>query len=330
MFSLPAPENVRRTQVNNLELLRYSKPLSNPSMGVFRSVIMCGSQVVCVAPPQSIPLDRFLATYPWDSVRVDEFVDGTMVNVFFKDTWQLSTKSNIGAANSFLEGSPCFHDMFMEAARDMGLSLDSLDPSRVYSFVLQHPQNRIVTPVKTTALVLIKCYAISGRDVTEMALPLPAPRPVIAQSCEELVAKAQALPFGAKGFMLHAPDGSRTKILGAAYLKVSALRGSASCMKFRILQMRGPDLDHLLVYYPEYKVLAADTMAALRRFTNELYSMYLDCFRQKTKPLAEYPREFKPHLYALHQLYLASWPTPIYKKRVVDYVASLNAAQLWI
>jgi hypothetical protein len=331
MFSLPVPENVRRTQFGDLSLLKYTKPLQNPAMGVYRSVVVCGDQVLCVAPPRAMPLADFMATYPFASIRVDDFVDGTMVNVFFKDQWQLCTKSNIGASNGFLEGAPSFAAMFMEAAVAAQLDLDTLDRNCVYSFVLQHPQNRIVTPVKSPALVLVKCYRISGNDVTEESRMLPAPWPVNAESYDQLLAWAKTMPYINKGFMLHAPDGTRAKILGEAYLHVSAIRGSDASLKFRVLQLRDrPELVEFLAYYPEVRVLAADTTASVRRFTNELYSMYLDCFRAKTKPLAEYPREFKPHLYALHQLYLGQWPTPIHKKRVVEYVATLAAAQLCV
>jgi hypothetical protein len=329
MFSLPVPENVRRTQFGSLSLLKYTKPLANPAMGVFRSVVMCGDQVLCVAPPRAMPLTEFMTTYPFASIRVEDFVDGTMVNVFFHDTWQLSTKSNIGASNHFLEGSPSFAEMFLEAAVTMNLDLDTLDRSCVYSFVLQHPQNRIVTPIKSPTLVLVKCYRINDRDVTEESRMLQAPWPVNAESYDQLLAWAKTMPYINKGFMLHAPDGTRAKILGDAYLRVSAIRGSDASLKFRVLQLRDkPELSQFLAYYPEVRVVATDAILSVRRFTNELYTMYLDCFRAKTKPLAEYPREFKPHLYALHQLYLAAWPTPIHKKRVIEYVASLAAAQL--
>jgi len=331
MFSLPVPENVRRTQFGNLSLLKYVKPLENPAMGGFRSVVMCGDQVVSVAPPRAMPLAEFMETYPFRCVEVDEFVDGTMVNVFFHDKWQLCTKSNIGATNGFLEGAPCFALMFMEAAVAMNLDLETLDRNCVYSFVLQHPQNRIVAPVKTPALVLIKRYRISGRDVAAESRALTTPWPVRADSYDQLLAWAKALPYSSKGFMLHAPDGTRAKILGDAYLQVSAIRGSDASLKFRVLQLRdSPELALLVAYYPEVRVMASDTIMSVRRFTNELYSMYLDCFRAKTKPLSEFSREFKPHLYALHQLYLSSWPTPIHKKRVTDYVASLAAAQLCV
>jgi hypothetical protein len=329
MFSLPVPVHVRQIQFDDLTLLKYTKPLNDPTMGVYRSVVVCSEKVRCVAPPKAVSLDEFVAKYPIETVKVDEFVDGTMVNAFYKDKWVLCTKSNVGASNGFLEGAPSFAEMFKDAANVTGIDLDKLDKNCCYSFVLQHPQNRIVTPVKIPKLFLIKCYSINGRNVVENSCFSPVPVMHTMASYEEVQRKAKELPFSSKGFMLHAPDGTRSKVLGEAYMKVSLLRGSDASMKFRILKLREhTDLEELLSYYPELRMLAADTKAALRRFTNELYTMYLDCYRHKTKPFKEYPREFKPHLFALHELYLSTWPSPIHKKRVVAYVATLHPAQL--
>lgn len=333
MFSLPNNKrNIRRTEFGKFTLFKYVKPMqqidSDAGMGVYRSVVMCGEQVMCVAPPRAMPLTDFIEKYPFECVTVDEIVDGTMVNVFFMDNkWHRCTKSNVGATNGFLEGAPTFGEMF----DDVAIKFEELDQNRVYSFVLQHPQNRIVSPVNKARVVLIKSYSISGLDVVEMPLPpnFPRPEPVVASSYAELKETALTLSFERKGFMLHAPDGARTKIFGEAYLKISALRGSESSVKFRLLQLRDKaELTKLLEFYPEFGSLATSTKTAVRRFTNELFSMYLDCYKSKTKPLKEYPYEFKRHLVALHHLYIAEWPTPIHKKRVVDYVSTLHAAEL--
>lgn len=328
MFSLPVPVNVHHISYKDMTLLQAKKP-KDPSMGVYRSVITCEERVLCVAPPRSIPFDEFVSRYPIENVQVDEFVDGTMVNVFFKDTWVLSTKSCIGANNHFLEGSPSFAEMFMDAANVMGLNMNTLDKTMCYSFVLQHPKNRIVAPIKTPFLILVKCYLIREKDVAETVvnLPLPRPRQMCASSYDEVKSWAKIVPFHVKGYMLHAWDGTRSKVMGEKYLEVSQLRGSGTSMKMRLLELwNKPELHAFRGLYPEAPF--GEVNGLVRRFTNDLYTMYLECFRENSKKLKEYPREFRPHMYALHQLYLSSWPTPIHKKRVVEYVSKMSAVQL--
>jgi hypothetical protein len=98
-------------------------------------------------------------------------------------------------------------------------------------------------------------------------------------------------------------------------------------MKVRLLELwNKPELHAFRGLYPEAPYVEVNGL--VRRFTNDLYSMYLECFRENAKKLKDYPLEFKSHMYALHQLYISSWPTPIHKKRVVDYVSKMSAVQL--
>ena len=86
---------------------------------------------------QNIPLDK------WLEVNIEEFVDGTMINCFnHNDSWHISTRSFIGA-NCKWYSHKKFNEMFEEAKGDMDFS--KLNPNICYTFVLKHPENRIVT-----------------------------------------------------------------------------------------------------------------------------------------------------------------------------------------
>jgi len=70
----------------------------------------------------------------------------------------------------------------------------------------------------------------------------------------------------------------------------------------------------------------------LRHRTQELYTAYNEMNKLKTKTMKQLPYCLRPHVYALHGLYLASLPkdgtraanvTPILKERVVTYVNDL-------
>ncbi|MFY7730487.1 MAG: hypothetical protein ACOVRN_13285, partial [Flavobacterium sp.] len=107
------------------------------------------------APPKSVPADSFIQKYPLtNDIRLEEFVEGTMINVFFDRTvgisgaWEIATRNTVGATSTFYKhsGAKSFRDMFMEAATMCHLDICKLDPELCYSFVLQHPGNRIVVP----------------------------------------------------------------------------------------------------------------------------------------------------------------------------------------
>ena len=165
-----------RTANNSVyKVIRYDKPFLSydliPTYGLCRSVIInCNNKVVGFAPPKSIQCDDFIKRFTEDlsDIVAEEFVEGTMINVFWDDSigvtggWEIATRNTVGATSSFFKGSKqsSFRDMFLEAAKENRLVLDNLEKHLCYSFVLQHPENRIVVPFKKPQLYLVAVYSI--------------------------------------------------------------------------------------------------------------------------------------------------------------------------
>jgi hypothetical protein len=125
------------------------------------------NRVVCYSPPKSVNFKSFVELYP--NVNKDivcqEFVEGTMVNVFWDSDaclWEISTKNTVGATSKFYkkQGGKTFRTMFFEALSESGLSISDLDQNYRYSFVLQHPENRIVVRFAKPSLYLVAIYGI--------------------------------------------------------------------------------------------------------------------------------------------------------------------------
>ena len=83
-----------KTNNSNYSVIRYDKNFLCAdlihSYGLCRSVILnSGGQVVCFAPPKSYKPDIFIQKYPenTDGIQAEEFIEGTMINVFF-DNYQ--------------------------------------------------------------------------------------------------------------------------------------------------------------------------------------------------------------------------------------------------
>jgi hypothetical protein len=158
-------------------ILRYNKELLCQDLvntyGLLRSVILSGSNVVSFAPPKSLSGENFMLKYPTktQTIVAEEFIEGTMINVFFDPTygangcWQISTRNTVGANVSFYKWSnKTFNQMFLEACAVCNFDIQTLNPKFCYSFVLQHPDNRIVIPIKTALLYLTDVYEIIQTD----------------------------------------------------------------------------------------------------------------------------------------------------------------------
>jgi hypothetical protein len=155
-----------------------------PTYGLCRSVILNSlNNVVGFAPPKSIPSDSFIKMYPekTNHLNAQEFIEGTMINAFWDPSigltggWEISTRNTVGARSSFFKGpnNVTFRDMFLEASTKNNLILDQLNKDLCYSFVLQHPNNRIVVPFNKPELYLVAVYNIKTIDGNTMVLSYP-------------------------------------------------------------------------------------------------------------------------------------------------------------
>jgi len=106
-----------------------------------------------------------------ENIIAEEFIEGTMINVFFDSKcqegghWQIATRNTVGGDVSFYKWSNMtFNQMFMETCIINNFDIQNLNPRYCYSFILQHPANRIVIPFKIPQLYLVAVYEIIQKD----------------------------------------------------------------------------------------------------------------------------------------------------------------------
>jgi hypothetical protein len=138
---------------------------------IFRSAILSSEhKILALAPAKSLPNTHFVAS---QTVSVNEIVEGTMINLFWKGGWEIATKKAIGGKYFFFRNKydgvleepeqKTFRQMFLDV-----FSLNDLpfDKSYSYSFVLQHPCNHIVLTIDKPTLYLVHTYKINSEDNT--------------------------------------------------------------------------------------------------------------------------------------------------------------------
>ena len=328
-----------RTSNNALyRIVRYDKIfLSNDlvsSYGLCRSVIVnSNNNVVCFSPPKSIKSEDFIQRYApdCDGVVAEEFVEGTMINVFWDSSlgingsWEISTRNTVGATSTFYKGSNSknFRDMFLEAAKESDLNIAQLDTNYCYSFVLQHPENRIVVPFKKPQLYLIGMYSISHTSdecsvqvfcqfkpyfVDVLKTKVKFPETYKFASYAELIEKYGSMntDYNIVGVVLHnKATGERAKIRNPVYEQVRNLRGNQPKLQYQYLCLRNEGkVGDYLKFYPENKKDFSAFRDQVHLFTETLFNNYVSCYIKKEKPLKEFPDQFKTHMYKIHQKYI--------------------------
>lgn len=330
---------VCRTNNSEYKVIRYDKNLLCvdliPSYGLCRSIILNSTnEVVGFAPPKSYNTPQFFNKYSENAtcIQAEQFVEGTMINVFFDKSinvtgsWEISTRNTVGATSKFFKspGSKTFRQMFMEATSECKLDINKLEKELCYSFVLQHPENRIVVPFSKPELYLVGVYRINNEfnDITvtsydaqkyqhffsEIGTTVKFPQIYDFNKYSELIEKYGSMntSYNVVGVVIHNKNtGERTKIRNPVYEQVRNLRGNQPKLQYQYLCLRKEGkVKDFLKFYPENKVEFSRFRDQVHNFTNTLHSNYVSCYIKKEKPLIEFSQEYRTHMFNIHQLYM--------------------------
>ena len=322
-----------KTDKSTYKVVRYDKNTLScdliPTYGLYRSVIINSkNNVVCFAPPKSIHADTFIEKYSERDVIAEEFVEGTMINLFFDDSigeWEISTRNTVGATSAFYKkpGSKTFREMFEEATIECKLNVSQLEKSYCYSFVLQHPDNRIVVPFSKPALYLVGMYEITNvpdegatvRYQNASALvrqyfsntSVKFPKVYEFDTYKSLIEKYGSMntPYEIVGVVIkNEKTGERTKIRNPVYEQVRNLKGNQPKLQYQYLCLRkeGKVKDYLK-YYPENKTDFSSFRDQIHLFTQTLYNNYISCYVKKQSPLLNFPPQYRTHMFNIHKIY---------------------------
>ena len=325
----------KESNKTRLHIIKYNKSHLNSentaSLGMFRSVVTDGSRVLSFSPVKSITNEAFEAQSTGSNAfEFSEFVEGTMINMFVDpktNDWEIATRSNIGAQCKFYQDfDMTFRDMFLEAFTSKKFEFSMFNKAYSYSWVLQHPSNRIVLPIANPNIVLVGVF-----DFTETCLP-DCPTIHIVENLLTSNNKYDFIQSDNIEFELNTPvnhnhrsiqdyqsyydddntdykvmgtviydrnSGMRTKIRNKTYEYVKNLKGNSPKLQYRYYSLRQLGaVGEYLKYYPEDSHKFTKFRDQMHDFTDKL------CYVHKEKPLKEFPFEYRSHMYVLHQHYI--------------------------
>jgi hypothetical protein len=341
-----------------LAIIRYTRGISDftkKNVGLFRSVVWntVTNRPVSVAPPKSedgLP--------PTDvPLTVTEFVDGTMIHCFRMPSAegegegqiQIATRTSLGAHGSFYS-KRTFSELFADSMAPLGgveSFLNSvLGKNDFISCVLQHPEHVTVEHVAEPRFFVTHVGSImpdGGVQMTTCTDAWPArlipfaPKDHSQMStyitnAEGLVAeKSKQLTHTFQGLMFTGEAGRRWRVRNPGYMIVRALRGSESTVAERFLRLRKQmQVKEYLKYFREESAVLWELEETLRAVTQGLYDAYVAVHKLKSAEFKSFHVSLRPHIYALHGMYLTSVSNgaakTILKETVIGYVNALGIA----
>ena len=358
--SLPdCPENLQHKTVIREDtvkwyFLQYIKnnlcEANYKTAGLFRSVLTDGKKVYVYSPPKALPFSS-VKDDNYDDYILEELVEGTMINLFWNDylnEWDIATKNSLGGKYSFYQDNKkTFRTMFLEAMDNQQVEFDHFNKNLCYSFVLQHPDNRVVIPFQTATIVLTGLYKIEGTNVTVLDKhQCKVPNILFPKTLEQYsdykgsswqdledYFNQMNLDYRITGTNIYSPStGLRSKLRNPTYEYVRRLKGNSPKIQFQYYSLRQVGkVGEFLKYYKEYRTTFSQLRNDLHKFTMQIWENYRRCYVQKEKPLIEFPKKFRVHMFNLHQIYLNDLRELghyISRQIVIKYVNSLEPAKL--
>jgi len=342
---------------NKYEIISHDKNAVDNELIVsgkcIRSLITHNGKVLCVSPFKSVAPDDFDWGAPQD-IHATKFIDGTMINLFYNDAWVISTRSTVGGNVSFFrsETYSTFKTMFEDAViqdyNDMESFYNELNKEYSYSFVLQHPSHRIVTPIENPNVYLVGIYKVDGYNV-EYIDPFVSrdisivKRPQIIMTKEPLSKASLSMllnddMFDWKMMGIHLQNkrtGIRTKLRNPKYEKMRMLRGNQPKLQYRFIEMKqnNDDIATFLQVWPEYKSHINNYTEKLSTMCKTIYELYVKRYITHEINTNDVPIMVRKMLYSLHNLYrctggLKSRGLKINYNVTYNHIISLPAPQI--
>lgn len=342
-----------------LALIRYEKGISNMTLSHsrwFRSVIwhMDKHLPVSLSPPKSTA-----TPFPYSTKEEadsngcvwSEFLDGFMINCFRMkgdSTVYTTSRSKLDASGTFYS-SKTFRQLFMEAfLKKEGLSLEGLeaefqeeaskwltceegDESVSYSFLVQHRENRIVTPIESSRVILIQKHVLNSTGLTIYdqfdtfrgqcnglnALVISSHPQTPSSYLHALQSSSTPTtdqwirqimedhPWSFQGLVCKDQEGNRWRFRSDKYLAVKVLRGNCPSSLERFSQLYVQNLVHkYLEFYPEDSMEFSLNTLAINQVIQLLFVNYINLHVAKSITIDSIDKMYLPHLYNLHGIYL--------------------------
>lgn len=365
---------------NGYTIVRYDKSLIDmkkienaSTIGNMRSVIFSKSgELVCYSPPKSIQWEEFRYSeyYFAQQPLFEEYVEGTMINMFWDEycqSWEFATKNTIGCKKAFqcidflqtqqnIQPPKSFEDMFLEAYYHNNLHYINFDKTKCYSFVLQHPENRIVSYISEPRVYLISSYKIENNcvmlndmsDIKQQVNDLVNVRrfpsvlrfPIKYEDTTDVEDFRNHPDYNIMGIVIKNPkNGYYAKIRNNTYMNVKEMVGNSPSLLSRFVSLyKSMRLDEYVSLFPEhhnyfyyYQCLLINYIALLETSYHYIYILKNDINHYFT-------RENKQHVnmvYHLKQLHIkyraekAIYGASYRNVNVVEYVNEMDHANLF-
>ena len=207
-----------------------------------------------------------------------------MINLFhYNDKWHISTRSRIGADGKWFSDKK-FSDMFTEAQGK--LEFTNFEKNYTYTFVLRHPENRIVTKYNRADLVLVQVrdmetFNIINNNIVKGVLhdrgvDITIPVTYNFTDLHQITDYVSQMNWEQQGVIIKYGN-IRSKIRNEKYNYVKNMRGNSPRLFYNFIDLRNNKMiKQYLQYFPEYSTDFREFTNEIIRTTKDVHQTYIN------------------------------------------------------
>lgn len=223
----------------------------------------------------------------WSTASVQEKVDGSLIKVWFDDTWHISTNGTIDAFKAPLACADkeiaSYGDLFLYClnTNKHPFSFKSftsfLDEEYCYMFEMVSPYNRVVIEYNEPKLYYLGCRNLDlhfEESYTEfnpfenaLGCLIDTPKTYPLHTLKEVQDAANALPWNEEGYVVCSANFNRVKIKSPEYVLAHHGRTNGNVSNSRLLEIiLNNEVDEFIIYASEYADKINNLIAAMETF----------------------------------------------------------------
>lgn len=354
---LTSPEggNLRIVGTDRYRIIRYVKGQTDMNLAHtkwMRSVVWDTetNRPVCIAPPKAEKSSP--PTGEGQNLSIQDFLDGTMVNTFStldeSEALHIATRTQLGAGGTFYS-KKTFGELFDEALKEMGYSSradlrsvlpspSSNTPATFVSFLLQHPDHRVVSRPRAPRLVIVHLGQVEADGTVKIMEDVSSVYPNFAIQQYPMTGFKKSSDLETffnnlveskgwffQGLTLKDSQGHRWRLRNPNYMYLRGLRGSEATASDRFLRLRAEGkVVEYLKHYGEERQTFWDLEQKLRGVTKEVFDAYCEVHKAREKKLVDLPKAIQPCVFRLHSLYISDLKPQNETVKMKDAVAVVN------
>ena len=307
--------NILFKEFENLVIFKYKNKYGSEIERSCRGLIFDKNtkKIVCQSSVGTLDFESFIEKVPPNDCVIEENLEGTLINLYYyKNRWNVSTKFCINAENSKFRGNKSFRQYF-DKLFDKNI-YKSLDINFTYSFLLQIPDNKLVSDINKRKLYHIESQNNITGEKVNCDINIPKPKILKLKKFNELNItgyrdlnrELMKLKWLTRGFMLYSLNRNyRCSLMNPGYLTVYALIKNQTDLKYVFLESLyyKHNSDDILYYFPDYNNIKNQVISDLDSLIKILLDDYIHVYCFKDKEIDSIQGTYKRTLGNIQKLY---------------------------